>query len=80
MPSRKSEKSLNKFERRQQDNKTVKHISAWIIGILATVIVITGVMFYKYVETSLKPVNPESSKVIKVKIPVGSTNKDIAHL
>lgn len=72
--------SSNQIRKRAADNKKVKHISTWIIGILAVVIIITGIMLFKYVETSLKPVNPESSKIIKVKIPVGSTNKNIAHI
>lgn len=80
MPSQKSDQSFSRSEKRKADNQKVKHISAWIIGILATVILITGIMLYKYVDTSLKPVNPENSKVIRVKIPVGSTNKDIAHI
>ncbi|WP_425613266.1 endolytic transglycosylase MltG [Xylocopilactobacillus apicola] len=80
MPSRQERKNQSKSDKIRQDNQKVKHISTWIIGILATVILITGIMLYKYVETSLKPINPESSKVIRVKIPVGSTNKDIAHL
>ncbi|MGL5899716.1 MAG: endolytic transglycosylase MltG [Lactobacillaceae bacterium] len=72
--------SSNQIRKRAADNKKVQHISTWIIGILAVVIIITGIMLFKYVETSLKPVNPESSKIIKVKIPVGSTNKNIAHI
>ncbi|MCT6893081.1 MAG: endolytic transglycosylase MltG [Bombilactobacillus mellifer] len=70
----------NQIRKRAADNQKVKHISTWIIGILAVVIIITGIMLFKYVETSLKPVNPENSKIIKVKIPVGSTNKNIAHI
>ncbi len=70
----------NQIRKKTADNQKVKHISTWIIGILAVVIIITGIMLFKYVETSLKPVNPESSKIIKVKIPVGSTNKNIAHI
>lgn len=79
-PSQKELRRSQQAEHRIADNKTVKHISTWIIGILAMVIIITGIMVFKYVETSLKPVNPESSKLIRVRIPKGSTSKDIAHI
>ena len=50
-----------------------------VVVICALVIAICG-FGYHYVQDSLKPLNPKSHKLIQVKVPVGSTNKQIGSL
>ncbi|MCH4170589.1 MAG: endolytic transglycosylase MltG [Lactobacillus sp.] len=50
----------------------------WIIGVLIVLIVILGFTTYHYISSSLKPLNPSSKAQVTVKIPIGSTNKEVA--
>ena len=50
-----------------------------VIVILALLVIILG-FGYHYVQDSLKPLNPKSQKLIQVKVPIGSTNKQIGTL
>ncbi len=61
-----------------QKKKAANKIVYWIIGILLALVVIIGFMGYRYVQASLKPYDTKAKQEITVRIPNGSTNKQIA--
>nr|WP_225423621.1 endolytic transglycosylase MltG [Agrilactobacillus yilanensis] len=50
----------------------------WVIGVLIVLIIILGFASYHYVSSSLKPLDKDSKAQVTVKIPIGSTNKEVA--
>lgn len=66
------------YAERRAEKKAANKIVYWIIGIALALVVIVGLMGYRYVQTSLKPYNATAKTEITVKIPNGSTNKEIA--
>ncbi|KRL60892.1 hypothetical protein FC69_GL001132 [Latilactobacillus fuchuensis DSM 14340 = JCM 11249] len=66
------------YAERRAEKKAANKIVYWIIGIALALVVIIGLMGYRYVQTSLKPYNATAKTEITVKIPNGSTNKEIA--
>ncbi|KRN29715.1 hypothetical protein IV38_GL000603 [Lactobacillus selangorensis] len=63
---------------RQEEKQTVNHIVYWIVGTLVVLLVIIAFMSYRYVKTSLQPVDSNSHQTVEVNIPIGSSNKEIA--
>lgn len=66
------------YAARRAEKKAANKIVYWIIGIVLALVVIIGLMGYRYVQTSLKPYDTKAKQAITVKIPNGSTNKEIA--
>ncbi|UTC14072.1 ABC transporter substrate-binding protein [Latilactobacillus curvatus] len=66
------------YEERRAEKKAANKIVYWIIGILLALVVIIGFMGYRYVQVSLKPYDTKAKQEITVRIPNGSTNKQIA--
>jgi len=61
------------------DEKKASHkIVAWVLGILFAVLVIVGLMGYRYVHSALQPVNPNGKTSVNVTVPAGSSTKQIA--
>ena len=64
------------------DNQEAKNNQAkkiiWIVALLIVLMLgLIGSFGYNYVKSALKPLDPNSSQKIQVKIPIGSTNKQI---
>lgn len=72
-----TQKRPDKQTYRQAEKRVVNKLVVWIIGIVATLLVILGLMGYRYVQTALQPVNEGAKKPIAVAIPIGSTTKEI---
>ncbi|UQS82870.1 endolytic transglycosylase MltG [Bombilactobacillus folatiphilus] len=63
---------------RESEQRVVNHIVYWIVGILAVLILTVGVLGYNFVQESLQPYNSKDHQSVEVKIPIGSSNKQIA--
>lgn len=63
---------------RQTEKKAANKIVTWVIGVLIVLIIILGFASYHYVSSSLKPLDRNSKAQVTVKIPIGSTNKEVA--
>jgi UPF0755 protein len=67
-----------KHARHNAEKKAASRIVYWIVGIISILIVVIGFMTYRYVHTSLEPFNTSDKTKVEVKIPIGSSNKEIA--
>lgn len=54
-----------------------------MFGVILLIVIMVGVVAsvgYHYFESAKKPLDPKSTKVVEVKIPIGSTNKQIGSI
>ncbi|UQS83381.1 endolytic transglycosylase MltG [Bombilactobacillus thymidiniphilus] len=73
-----NDSSLQKKKERDSERRVVNSIVYWIVGILAILILTLGILGYNYVQESLQPYNSKDNQEVEIKIPVGSSNKEIA--
>ncbi|HET7578013.1 MAG TPA: endolytic transglycosylase MltG [Bacillales bacterium] len=80
MPQLNHNDHFQKMEERAREARLVRRIVFCVV--LALVVIIAGAAAsgYFYVHNALQPVNPDSHKKIRVKIPSGSSVEDIAHI
>ncbi len=50
------------------------------VSILALLLIISGVVFYNYFQSALKPLDPKSQEVVQVDIPMGASSKKIGSI
>ncbi|MTV81041.1 endolytic transglycosylase MltG [Secundilactobacillus folii] len=55
-------------------------IIAGVVSLLVILLVVTGIVFYNYFQSALKPLNPKSQQVVQVDIPMGASNKRIGSI
>ncbi|TQS74640.1 endolytic transglycosylase MltG [Ornithinibacillus gellani] len=65
---------------RSEEARTVRKIVAIIIVSILLILLIGLYSGYKYVKSSLEPVDPDNENGIEVEIPMGSTTSSIANL
>ena len=68
----------NRFEVRKKENSLVRKIVFSIIFIVLLLVLIIGVVGYNYVNTALKPLDPEETELYEVEIPLGTSTSGIA--
>ncbi|MFC6180898.1 endolytic transglycosylase MltG [Lactiplantibacillus daowaiensis] len=57
-----------------------KHVIGGVIGILVILLVIIGVMGYRYFDNATQPYNKNDNQVVQVEIPYGANSKRIAEI
>jgi Predicted periplasmic solute-binding protein len=70
--------SKEKMSTRAKERSVANHIAYWIVGVIAVLAVVVAIIGFNYVNSSLQPYNANSKDDIVVKIPVGSSSKDIS--
>ncbi|MCH4008002.1 endolytic transglycosylase MltG [Companilactobacillus sp.] len=70
--------SQDKITTRARERSVANHIAYWIVGVIAVLAVIVAIIGFNYVNSSLQPYNSNSKEDMIVKIPAGSSSKDIA--
>lgn len=70
--------SQEKISTRARERSVANHIAYWIVGVIAVLAVIVAIIGFNYVNSSLQPYNANSKEDVIVKVPVGSSSKDIA--
>ncbi|MFC6322242.1 endolytic transglycosylase MltG [Companilactobacillus baiquanensis] len=70
--------SEEKISTRAKERTVANHIAYWIVGVIAVLAVIVAIIGFNYVNSSLQPYNSKNTEDIVVKVPVGSSSKDIA--
>lgn len=61
-------------------NKLATRVIGSVVAIIIVLLVIVAVVGYSYFKSGLKPLAPNSNKRIEIKIPVGSTSKQIGSI
>nr|WP_235995076.1 endolytic transglycosylase MltG [Secundilactobacillus yichangensis] len=59
---------------------TGQKIITGVVSILAVLLVISGIVFYHYFQSALKPLDPKSEEVVQVDIPMGASSKQIGSI
>ncbi|MQS76506.1 endolytic transglycosylase MltG [Lactobacillus halodurans] len=70
--------SGEKVKTRAQERSVANHIAYCIVGVIAVLAVVVAIIGFNYVNSSLQPYNEKSKETIVVKIPMGSSTKEIA--
>ncbi|WP_373752257.1 endolytic transglycosylase MltG [Jeotgalibaca porci] len=70
----------DRFEVRKKENSLIRKIVFSIIFIVSLLVLIIGVVGYNYINTALKPLNPEESELHEVEIPLGTSTSGIAEI
>lgn len=65
---------------RQKEDKLVNRIVLIVVVTLVFVLGISGFSIYRYVTSSLEPLNPDNKEVVFVEVPIGSSNKMIGEI
>ena len=72
------QESTDKMRSRAEERSVANHIAYWIVGVIAVLAVVVAVIGFNYVNSSLQPYNANNKEDVVVKIPIGSSSKDIA--
>ncbi len=83
---RRKKKAVGRKERKLRESQRWKEdrIVSRIVTIVMVTLIVVGLIFglstYRYVTSSLKPLDPDNSEVVLVEIPIGSSNKMIGNI
>lgn len=73
-----SKQDLQKRATRTAEKRAVNHIVAWVVGIVVCVLILTGFMGYRYLNSALGAVDATDKKAVTVSIPSGASTSQIA--
>ncbi|WP_089087669.1 endolytic transglycosylase MltG [Secundilactobacillus pentosiphilus] len=59
---------------------TGQKIITGVVSVLVILLIVSGVVFYHYFQSALKPLNPKSEEVVQVDIPMGASSKQIGSI
>lgn len=76
----KKEIMFERMKEKKKEGKTVRRIVAIIALVVLVIVGIVGFQAYNFVSGALKPVDPDSEKVVEVEVPIGSNLDSIAEL
>lgn len=79
MAADRSEVAGRMNERRKEDS-IVRKIVTVIVVTLVLCMAISLFSFYRYWQSSLKPLDPDSKKIVQVEVPIGSSTKEIGKI
>ena len=77
---RAKQKKERRINRRNTEDRIVNKIVTIVVVVLVLIISILGFTVFRYVQSSLNPLNPESDKKVEITIPTGSSNKQIGEI
>lgn len=78
--SRKPRFNDRKYQTRKSEKKAAKKMTKWILSIVLAVIILIGIGTGAYVYSAMKPYDAKSNKEVRVEIPSGATNSQIAEI
>lgn len=76
----KKEIMFDRMKEKKKEGKTVRRIVGIITLVVLLIVGIAGFQAYNFVSGALKPVEPDSEKVVEVEVPIGSNLDSIAEL
>lgn len=74
---KKPQQDENKRATRTAQKRVVNRIVMWVVGIVITLLVVIGIMGYRYIHSALEPLDSNNDDPIAVQIKIGSTTKQI---
>lgn len=77
-----TEEDTNAMKRRQRHrtDRIAHKISLALLSLLTLLLLATGFFLYRYVDSGIKPLDPQSTEYVQVEIPSGSGNKLIGKI
>ena len=78
--ARAKQKKERRMNRRNTEDRIVNKIVTIVVVVLVLIISILGFTIFRYVQSSLNPLDPHSNKKIEITIPTGSSNKQIGEI
>lgn len=76
----KKEIMLQKLTERQGEAKQVRKIVLYLSIAIVSILLMSILAFYLYVNSALKPYDPNNEEIISVEIPIGSSTSTIANI
>ncbi|MGX7352836.1 hypothetical protein RU97_GL002664 [Enterococcus canis] len=65
---------------RQKEDRIVTRIVLIVVTVLIVIAGVLGFSVYRYVTSSLEPLDPKNDATVQVEIPIGSSNKQIGNI
>lgn len=78
--ARAKQKKERRMNRRNTEDRIVNKIVTIVVVVLILIISILGFTVFRYIQSSLNPLDPQSNKKIEITIPTGSSNKQIGEI
>src|SRR5699024_4391392 len=78
--ARAKQKKERRMNRRNTEDRIVNKIVTIVVVVLVLIISILGFTVFRYIQSSLNPLDPQSNKKIEITIPTGSSNKQIGEI
>ena len=72
--------SQKRKEAREKESSLVKKIVFMVISALVVILMIFGLVFYRYWQAGLKPLDKDNKELVQVEIPIGTSNKGIGSI
>jgi UPF0755 protein len=80
VPLRQNEQKARQNSKKKREDKMVHRIASAVIAALVLLMVLGGFLVYRYINTAVKPLDPNSDQQITINIPLGSSNKEIGNI
>lgn len=74
------EESKKRRKAREKEDNMVKKIVGVVMSAIVVILIVSGVFFYRYWQSGLKPLNPNNKEIVQVEIPLGTGNKQIGNI
>ncbi|MCQ9210627.1 endolytic transglycosylase MltG [Granulicatella seriolae] len=65
---------------RQKESSIVRKVVVGVVSVLVALLVIFSIVFYRYVDTNIQPVDASQTQTFEVEIPSGSSVREIADI
>ncbi|RSU05299.1 hypothetical protein CBF31_04375 [Vagococcus fessus] len=72
--------SQKRKEAREKESSLVKKIVFMVISALVVILMVFGLVFYRYWQAGLKPLDKDNKELVQVEIPIGTSNKGIGSI
>nr|WP_246005695.1 endolytic transglycosylase MltG [Companilactobacillus insicii] len=63
---------------RAKERSVANRIAYWVVGVIAVLAVVVAIIGFNYVNSSMQPYNANNKSDVVVRVPIGSSSKEIA--
>ncbi|WP_125569003.1 endolytic transglycosylase MltG [Companilactobacillus insicii] len=72
------QESEEKIKTRAKERSVANRIAYWVVGVIAVLAVVVAIIGFNYVNSSMQPYNANNKSDVVVRVPIGSSSKEIA--